>query len=245
MIRLSRNIALGALITVLIYSCSPQRRVGGQRDKSPEVSGSFLAFCDSAKPFKSLYIKGIDANILLNEEEYNSRVSLYYLPDSVFMISAVNAGFEIVRVGVSRDSTIYINRLDKLAYVIKNKEMGAPPPVLFEDLECLVNRMLLCESGDTERINDSILLVDRSVKDIAKKIYFHIPVPQVWKFEFFQKKTGEYVVGEMKDEKKIIIYSNFIVDDLMLQAEGGDVEYDRILNVNLSVNKRKYEIVYL
>ena len=65
------------------------------------------------------------------------------------------------------------------------------------------------------------------------------------KFEFFQKKTGEYVVGEMNDEKKIIIYSNYIVDDLTLQAEGGAVEYDRILNVNLSVNSRKYTIVYL
>lgn len=240
-----KYMVLFGLIAGLIFSCSPQKRLRGVKGYSPAETGSLAAFCDSSKSFKSLYISGIDATITLNEETYSSRVSLYYLPDSVFMLSAVNAGFEIVRVGVAPDSTVYINRLDKLAFVIRNDGMGAAPPVLFEDLESLVNKKLLCGEQASARLNDSTLLVDRSVQDIGKKIYFRMPGIQVDKFEFFQKKTGEYVVGEMKDKQKIIIYSNYIVDDLTLQAEGGKVEYDREVNVNLSVNSRKYDIIHL
>ena len=243
--RMIRILSGCGLIIALIFSCSPQRRLSGDRGIAAGSAGSLQAFCDSVKPFKSLYIKGIDAKIFLDDEEYKTKVSVYYLPDSVFLVSAVNAGFEIVRMGVSHDSTVYINRLDKLVYVIRNNDIGAAPPVLFEDLEQLLNRALLCDSKEVERLGDSTLVVDRSIQDIAKRIFYKLPGPQVNKFEFFQKKTGEYVVGEMNDEKKIIIYSNYIVDDLTLQAEGGAVEYDRILNVNLSVNSRKYTIVYL
>lgn len=240
-----RNIALCGLIAGLIFSCSPQKRLRGAKEYTPGNVGSLAAFCDSSKPFNSLYISGIDAKITLNNETYSSRVSLYYLPDSVFMLSAVNAGFEIVRVGVSPDSTVYINRLDKLVFVIRNDGIGAPPPLLFEDLERLVNKRYLCNQQEAELINDSSLLVDRSVQDISKKIYFRMPGIQVDKFEFFQKKSGEYVVGEMKEKNKIIIYSNYIVDDLTLEAEGGEVEYDREVKVNLSVNNRKYNIIHL
>lgn len=240
-----RNIAVFGLIAGLIFSCSPQKRLRGAGEYAPGEAGSLAAFCDSSKSFKTLYISGIDAKIYINNEEYSSRVSVYYLPDSIFLLSAVNAGFEIVRVGISPDSTVYINRLEKLAFIIQNKGTGYAPPVLFGDLERLVNKRILCNSREAKRISDSTLLVDRSVQDITKKMYFSMPGLQTSKFEFFQKKSGEYVVGEMKDKKKIIIYSNYIVDDLKLEAEGGDIEYDRILNVNLSVNKRKYDIIHL
>jgi hypothetical protein len=240
-----KNIVLCGVIAGLIGACSPQKRMQGERQFDPGATGTLAAFCDSAYTFKTLYIKGIEANIAIDDEEYNSRVSLYYLPDSLVLLSAVNAGFEIVRIGVFPDSTVYINRLDKVAVVIRAYGTGNAPPVLFGDLERLVNNRLLCESRESLRINDSTLLVDRSEQDISKKIYYRIRGPQVWKFEFFQKKTGEYVVGEMKEGRKIVIYSNYIVDDLTLQAEGGDVEYDRIIDVNLSVNKRKYNIVHL
>ena len=243
--RMIRIVSLSVLITALIFSCSPQRRLSSNQGIAPGSAGSLHAFCDSVKPIKSLYIKGIDAKILLDDKEYKAKVSIYYLPDSLFLVSAVNAGFEIVRMGVSHDSTVYINRLDKLVYVIRNNDAGAAPPVLFEDLERLLNRTLLCDSGEIEKRNDNTLVVDRSTQDIAKKIFYGLPGPQVNKFEFFQKKTGEYVVGEMNEGRKIIIYSNYIVDDLTLHAEGGEVEYGRILNVNLSVNNRKYTIVYL
>ncbi len=244
--RMIRIVSISVLITALIFSCSPQRRLGSDRGIAPVSAGSLHAFCDSAKPIKSLYIKGIDAKIFLDNEEYNAKLSIYYLPDSLFLVSAVNAGFEIVRMGVSHDSTVYINRLDKLVYVIRNNhDTGASPPVLFEDVERLLNRTLLCDSGEVEKRNEKTLLVDRSTQDIAKKIFYGLPGPQIDKFEFFQKKTGEYVVGEMNEGRKIIIYSNYIVDDLTLQAEGGEVEYGRILNVNLTVNSKKYTIVYL
>lgn len=245
MARMIKNMVLLGLIAGMLLSCSPQRRLSNTPVYGTGPAGSLAAFCDSIKDYKTLYISGIDAKIFINEEQYSSKVSIYYLPDSLFMLSAVNAGFEIVRVGVSPDSTVYINRLDKLAYVIPTNGAGYAPPLLFEDLERMVNKKLLCDQHEAARINDTTLLVDRSVQDIAKKIFYSMPGVKTSKFEFFQKKTGEYVVGELKDPGKIIIYSNYIVDDLKIEAVGGAIEYDRILNVNLSVNTRKYDIIHL
>lgn len=241
---LIKNIVLCGLITGLIFSCSPLKRTQGERQFTGSTTETFTELCDSLKPFNTLYISNIEAEILIDDEEFNSRISLFYLPDSLFLLSAVNAGFEIVRVGIFPDSTVYINRLEKLAVVIKNKGTGYAPPVLFGDLERLVNRSLLCEDRESIRISDSTLIVDRSEPNISKKIYFSIPGTVVRKFEFFQKRTGEYVMGEMNDAGKFVIYSNYIVDDLTLYAEGGRMEYDRILDVNFSVSK-KYNIVYL
>jgi len=240
-----RNMAICGLVCGMVISCTPLRRLGGENQVPDAKQSSLSDFCASLNTYKSLYINGIDAKIIIDKQEYDSRVSLYYLPDSLFLLSAVNSGFEIVRLGVAPDSTVYINRLDKLAYIIRNTDSGYAPPVLFQDLERLVNRQLLCEEAGPERVNDSVLLVDHSEQDISKKIFFRLPGPQVWKFEFFQKKTGEYVVGELDAEQKIIIYSNYIVDNLTLQAEGGELEYNKVLNVNLAVNSRKYTIVYL
>jgi hypothetical protein len=229
----------------MLFSCSSLKRVGSGNTVEPSEVNTLSAFCDNFKPYKTLYISGINAEIQIENEIYNSRVSLYYLPDSLFLLSAANSGFEIVRLGVTPDSTVYINRLDKLAYVIRNNPAVNAAPVLFADLEYLVNKQLLCTMQEIKRLNDSTLLVDHSEQDISKKIYFSLPGPQVSKFEFFQKKTGEYVVGEFNAEQKLIIYSNYIVDNLTMQAEGGVPEYDKILEVNLSVNKRKYNIIYL
>lgn len=240
-----RNIAICGLVCGMFFSCTPLKRLGGGDNISPGKQGTLSDFCASDNSYKTLYISGIDAKIIIDNKEYDSRVSLYYLPDSLFLLSAVNSGFEIVRLGVAPDSTVYINRLDKLAYIIRKQETGYAPPVQFTDLERLVNRQLLCEEAGVERLNDSVLLVDHSEQDISKKIFFRLPGPQVWKFEFFQKKTGEYVVGEVDAAQKIVIYSNYIMDNLTMQAEGGKVEYNTILDVNLDVNRRKYTIVYL
>ncbi|MDF1572204.1 MAG: hypothetical protein P1P82_11365 [Bacteroidales bacterium] len=241
----SRNIAICGLVCGMVFSCTPLKRLGGGNNVSPAKQGTLSDFCATDKSFKTLYISGIDAKIIIDNKEYDSRVSLYYLPDSLFLLSAVNSGFEIVRLGVAPDSTVYINRLDKLAYIIRSKDTGYAPPVLFRDLERLLNRQLLCEGSVVESVSDSLLLLDHSEQDISKKIFYRLPGPKVWKFEFFQKKTGEYVVGELDAEQKIIIYSNYIMDNITLKAEGGDVEYNKVLDVNLAVNRRKYTIVYL
>jgi hypothetical protein len=219
--------------------------MGSRTTAAPAELGGLSDYCSNLQPYKTLYISDIDAQIQIDDDTYNARVSLYYLPDSLFLLTAVNSGFEIVRLGVTPDSTVYINRLDKLMYIIRNGSEGFAPPVLFRDLEHMINKQMICEDSGVESVDVHTLLVDRSEQDIAKKIYFNLPGLLVSKFEFFHKKTGEYVVGEMDAEQKIVIYSNYIVDNLTLQAEGGKPEYDKILDVNLSVNKRKYNIIYL
>ncbi|MEX0988433.1 MAG: hypothetical protein WD052_13225 [Bacteroidales bacterium] len=201
-------------------------------------------YCTDLKPYKSLYISKISSNIQVEGESYNARVTLYYLPDTIFFISVVHAGFEIVRVGITEDSTVYINRLEKIAFIYKNSDAGFAAPLIFKDLEFLVNKSKICDYEKVAIVGDSIFRIDRSVRNISREISFGSKDFVLKEFEFFQKKTGEYVVGEFTDKSKFVIYSNYIVDDLKIEAAGGNLEYDRKLDVNLFVNPDKYDIIY-
>jgi len=238
--RIIVSIVLG--ISFMVFSCSPQKRIsvslGGE-------AASPTSLCDSFTIYKSLYINKINANMEFEGETYNARLSLYYIPDSVFFITAVNSGFEIVRLGISRDSFVYINRLDKLVYIYRDSEMGYPPPILFQDMENLINRQKICDSGKLSMIEENKLIVDNSSQDISKKIYYSSPDLGVVNFEFFQKKTGEYIVGEKKQEGSFVFYSNYLIDDVTLEASGGEIEFDRDVSVDLYVNPDKYEIIHL
>ena len=191
-----------------------------------------------------MYVSKISAEITLDEEKYDTRLSVYYIPDTIFYISAVNAGFEIVRIGVTPDSTVYINRLDKFVYIYKSSELGYPPPVSFEDFEYLMNQKKACKAEKVRVKETNLASLDRSLKDVEKLIYYDYEQMRMEKFEFFQKKTGEYVVGERRKENSYLIYSNYIMDNLTIEAEGGEIERNKKLEINLSVNKRKYDILY-
>ncbi|MCF8345677.1 MAG: hypothetical protein K9G38_00585 [Bacteroidales bacterium] len=206
---------------------------------------SVATACDSIMSYSSLYINRIAAEIFMGNDVYESRVSLYYLPDSLFVLSAVSAGFEMVRIGMNRDSTVYINRLDKLVYIFKESPEEQPPPVQFEDLEYLLNRPLLCDAIGKWEYRDKDILINRSLENIDKEIRYYDNTLKIKEFQFFQKKTGEYIVGEWKDGNVFVIYSNFIFDDFRIEAGKGNVQFDKKISVNLQVNQEKYDIRYL
>jgi hypothetical protein len=236
----NKNLILVTLFLV-IFSCTPQRRL--QSERRGEIL-DFNTYCDSLKSFKSLYINKIDAKISFDKEDYDARVSVYYVPDSIFFVSAVNSGFEIVRIAITNDSIVYINRLDKLVYIFKTSEFGAPPPLDFDDLELLVNKNKLC-NAKVKRVGEkNELIIDLSKQDIGKEIRYSKVDFSLQKFEFFQKKTSEYVVGERSGENDFVIYSNYLMGDLIFQTTGGVIQYDKDLNIDLSVNRNKYDIVY-
>ena len=229
------------LIFLFIISCGPQRRIHSDGLKGKEDAETY---CDSLKIYKSLYINKISANILLGEESYDARLSMFYVPDSLFFVSAVNSGFEIVRIAVTKDSIIYINRLEKVVFIYKVNKLAPPPPMNFEDLEILVNKSKLCNLDEKEFTSNTELKIDRSEQNIAKEIIFSKFGLSLQKFEFFQKKTAEYVVGERRGKKEFVIYSNYLIDDLIIKTSGGVLEYDKEMNIDLSVNRKKYDIVY-
>lgn len=232
------------LVFSILASCSQSGRLGRRNSSDLLEYDERTVCCDSLKTFNSQYISKISATVYLGEDQYNARVSLYYIPDSLFYMSAVNHGFEIVRIGILPDSIVYINRLDKAVYIKNIDDLAPSSPIVFKDLEYLLNRQLVCDEVDKKQIGDSTILVNRSVKDIAREIYYNVDDLTIIKFEFFQKKTGDYIVGEFTTDNVFVIYSNYIVKNLKIEAGGGKVEYNRTMNVDLSVNKEKYDIYY-
>jgi hypothetical protein len=170
---------------------------------------------------------------------------MYYVPDSILFVSAVNSGFEIVRIAMMPDSTVYINRIDKLVMVLREENSGNKPPINFFDLEYMMNKIKLCGGKQDIKPVDNYYVIDRSLKDIGKKIYFSSTDMKVQKFEFFNKKSGEYIVGECLPTGGFTIYSNYLVEDLTIKANGGILKYNENHDINMGFNKRKYEIVNL
>jgi hypothetical protein len=230
---------------IMLMSCSPQRKLRGTETIDIEKPGNWRVYCDSLQAFESLYINRVNADIYIGQETYHTRITLYYLPDSLFLVSAVHAGFEMVRIGITKDSTVYINRIDKVAYIYKIDPRGNPPPMEFKDLEYLVNKHKICGESGPIMAEDNTVIVDRSLKDVAKVITFSDRFLSISSFEFFHKRTGEYIVGEQSNGKKLTLYSNYIVRDLKIEAYGGQVEFNRKMNVDLTINRNKYNIIYL
>lgn len=232
------------LVISVLFSCSQSARLGKRGASVLSEHAERKVNCDSLRTFNSEYISKINANVYLGEEQYNARVSIYYIPDSLFYMSAVNSGFEIIRIGVLPDSIVYINRLEKAVYIKYIDNLAAPSPLLFEDLEYLLNRNLVCDEVDKKQVGDNAIILNRSVKDIEREIYYKADDLTPIKFEFFQKKTGEYIVGELSTDGIFVIYSNYIAKNLKIEAGGGVIEYNRVFNYDLSVNRNKYDIYY-
>lgn len=241
---MKNNIYVVSFVFLLLVSCSQTGRLASRNSSLLSKNTERTVHCDSLPTFKSQYISKTNATVYLGEDQYNARVSLFYIPDSVFYMSAVNSGFEIVRIGVLQDSIVYINRLDKVVYIKKFDDLASPSPILFKDLEYLLNRQLVCHEAEKKQIDSSTFLVDRSVKNIAREIYYRVDDLTPIKFEFFQKKTGEYIVGELTTDNIFVIYSNYIVKNLKIEAWGGMIEYNRTMNIDLGVNNNKYDIYY-
>jgi len=202
------------VLLFFLFSCSPQRKINktaDQHDGSSDILDKMV--CDTILPYRSLYIDKIAAEIFIGDEAYESRISLYYCPDSVFMLSAVNAGFEMVRIGINSDSSVYINRFDKEVFILKSRNGEQPPPVWFGDLEYLLNKQLICRDKERWKYREKDLYIDRSVRNVVREIWYSNQTLKVKGFQFYQKKTGEYIVGKWKDGDKFVISGNVVGED--------------------------------
>ena len=199
--------------------------------------------CLNSSPYQSLFINKVKASVNLGGEMYDAKVSLYYIPDSVIFLTAANTGFEIIRAAFTADSTVFINRIDKVVYIHKENELGYKAPVNFKDLEYLFNLGLVCEKKDALSETKECIQLDFSGDYINKKLSYDYNSLKIKKFEFFHTKSGEYIVGEVSNSDTLSVFSNYIFEDVEIKASGGELEYNREISVDISFNKNKYTIL--
>lgn len=200
-------------------------------------------FCERLENYNSLFINKAKASVTLDEEVYDARISLYYIPDSLIFLTAANTGFEIIRAAITKDSTIFINRIDKLVYIYKDNELGYKGPVNFTDLEFLLNKGKICEKKEFLKNTKENIQLDLSAGYINKSLTYSGKSLTVNRFEFFHTKTSEYIVGEISKADTLSVFSNYIFNDLEIKATGGEIEYNRDIPINLSFNRNKYTIL--
>ncbi|MFC2129232.1 DUF4292 domain-containing protein [Bacteroidota bacterium] len=230
------------LISLLLSACFSARK-GTTTEREESGSIGIDSLCESLEPFSSLYINKVKASISLEGEVYDAKVNLFYIPDSVIFLTAANTGFEIVRAALTPDSLVFINRIDKVVYIHKESELGYKAPAEFKDLEHLINKTLVCNSLEKSSKNNEEILFDFSAPNIDKKITRCSNSLKMSKFEFFHKKTGEYIVGEAKSNDTITVYSNYLFEDVEIVAVGGELNWNEEVKVDISFNKNKYLLI--
>ena len=148
-----------------------------------------------------------------------------------------------MRAALTPDSLVFINRIDRIVYTHKEKDLGYKAPLEFADLELLLNKLLICrELSNSVSTNDQ-LVFDISVPNITKKITHKDNSLKMSKFEFFHKKTGEYIVGESREGDSIFVYSNYLFDDVEIVAVGGEHSLNEEIKVDISFNRNKYLLI--
>jgi len=241
-----RLILLGILLAFSLTQCKVLKEV--QRNEIPVIEGmeGLRLQCSSLDTIQSILIRKADALLMFDDERYEVTVTLYSMKDSIIYLSAVNRGYEIMRACVNNDSIKVINRLNKIVYRSPLKrQFGYQYPVSFSDFQNLISRFYLCD--DLEFALDdqeNAIKFDWDDKYVKKRLHVDRKSFKLSLFEFYHQKTEQYIMGEMVD-RKLKIYSNFMITEFEIHAEGGTVSYNQSIPVKMGVNPRKYTFTEL
>lgn len=234
-------IILGLLLAFSFTRCKVIREV--QQPNPPSVEGleGLGLQCGSTDTIQSILIKKAEALLLFDDERYEVTVTLYSMKDSIIYLSAVNSGYEIIRASVDKDSIKVINRLNKIVYRSPmRRQFGFQYPVSFHDLQNLISRYYLCDDM-AFALDDQVNSIQFTMDDkyVKKRIHLDRKSFTLRLFEFYHQKTNRYLMGEFTD-KKLKVYSNFMITEFEIQAEGGSINYNMSIPVKMDVNPRKY-----
>ncbi|MFH0759267.1 MAG: DUF4292 domain-containing protein [Bacteroidota bacterium] len=240
---------------IFVTQCRGPR--GISRQKAPvevlqlEASGragieGFREMCIAADTIRSLIISKAESLIITGDERYEATVTIYAVKDSMIYLSAVNNGFEILRASVDPDSIRVIDRLNKVVYQTPvKKKFGYQQPVNFEDVQNIISRYFICDELYRAMEPDFYRVVfDFDDPLIKKRIFFDRETFKMDKFEFYHTETRKYLTGE-KDGSGFRIFTNFMITDFEIVANGGSTTYNGRLPVNMDVNMRKYTFINL
>lgn len=226
---------------LLLSQCKVLKEIEKPGERELKGIEGFLQNCSSGDTIQSILIKKAEAVLTYDNERYEVVLTLYSRRDSIIFLSAVNSGFEILRACADRDSVVVIDRLNKIVYSSPlKKKFGYQYPVNFDDLQNLINTRYLCDDLDKatdDKGNSIVFEFDES--NIKKRIILDRAELDMRIFEFYHHKTDEYLMGE-RQEGTFKIYSNFIITKFEIAATGGEMTFNRDINVKMEVNPRKY-----
>lgn len=223
------------------------RQCGVMKDISPTANPRLYGMedliqeCNTRDTLRSILISKAEAILTYDDERYEVELTLYSKRDSIIYLSAVNSGFEILRASVKQDSIKVIDRLNKIVYTTPlEKRFGYQYPVNFNDLQNLIDKRYLCDDlGFARDDQRSTIVFDFDERYIKKRIILNRMGMDLDVFEFYHQKTNQYLMGEYRDEA-IKIYSNFMIAEFEISANGGKRSFNREIDVKMEVNPRKY-----
>ncbi|MCP4310070.1 MAG: DUF4292 domain-containing protein [Bacteroidetes bacterium] len=200
--------------------------------------------CGAYDTINSVLISKAETMFITSKRRYQAQVTIYALKDSLIYMSAVNNGFEIIRAAVDGDTIRVIDRINKIVYRSPvRRRLGYQNPVNYSDIQNLVSRYFLCDDiDDAKETNFFHLEFQFNEPHLKKNILLDRHTLLLEEFEYLQTETGKFFMGE-KGEEGFIIYSNFMVDEFEIVAKGGEVSYNRSIEVKMDVNQRKYSFV--
>jgi hypothetical protein len=239
------------MMAVLLTQCGIFRKVAepGQEPVAKDSSKlvgmeGLMVICKANDTISSVLIRKAEALFINSDQRYEALVSIYAIKDSLIYISAVNSGFEIIRAAVDRDSIRVIDRINKIVYssAVK-KRLGYQNPINFSDVQNLVSTYYLCDNmNEARELNFFQLEFHFNEPGIKKSIQLDRETLIMDKFEFVNTETGKYFMGE-RSAKDFKIYSNFMINEVEIDANGGEVSYNQSVEVKMEVNRRKYSFV--
>ena len=226
---------------VFIISCNPGKSL--VKTGPPTLAGmeGMVQSCMGSDTIHNILISKVEAILTYEDERYEVNVTLYSKRDSIIYLSAVNSGFEILRASVKEDSIKVIDRMNKIVYRAPlQRRFGYQYPVNFRDLQNLISGFYLCddlELGRDDRTSHLVFEFDEEY--IKKRVLLGRTDLKLSLFEFYQRQTDRYLMGErLQDAFKI--YSNFIIGDIEIVARGGETSLNRQVDVKMEVNPKRY-----
>ncbi|HER07731.1 MAG TPA: DUF4292 domain-containing protein [Bacteroides sp.] len=202
--------------------------------------------CLAEDTIKNIMIHGAEALIAFEDEKYEVKITLFVEKDSIIYLSAIYSGFEIIRASVEQNSIKLIDRLNRIVYRTPlNKEYGYQHPVNYRDLQCVVSRYFLCREGAQMLAGSGeSVTYDMDETYIKKRIVAEKKDLSLRTFEFYHRKTNEYLMGERTGEG-LKIYTNFMIGNIVITARGGTTVYNHDVDVKMEVNEDKYTFIEL
>lgn len=225
----------------LLSECRVVREL--QKPEVPPVSGvqGMVHQCSALDTIQSIMISKAEAILTFDNERYEVVVTVYSKKDSIIYLSAVNSGYEIIRASVEHDSIKVINRLNKIVYRAPlERQFGYQYPVAFSDLQNILSIFYLCD--DLELGIDDMrqhLNFEFDEDYIKKRISIDRQRLSMDTFEFYHQKTEKYLMGERIDNG-FKIYSNFMISEFEIIANGGERSYNKEVDIKMDVNPRRY-----
>jgi len=203
--------------------------------------------CTERDTIHSVTISKADAWIIFQGDRYEAKVTLHHRFDSIIYISAVNSGFEVFRGTINRDSIIIIDRLNRVVYKTPmERRYGFKHPANFETFETLTSLYGCCRLTDyAHEYGNKNIMFDLSGDFNNRKIYIDRENYKLERFEFVNKRSNEFMLGEREEDGAVRFHSNFIIGEVEIKASGGEIFYNREISVNMEVNKRRYSFIEL